>query len=248
MITSCKHKIITNSTYKINWSGKYVIYPYNKSGKVIAENVFKSKAPNLYNYLKQNEELLKGREYFDNSNWRGTLDLDGGTLLNQGIHYIDIMQWIVGMPDSVYAVKKTVSHDIEIEDMVLGVLNWDKGVVGTIEFTINTYPHNLECSLTVLGEKGSVKLAGSAMNKIEIWEVKDYPKPPIAEGLPPNVYAGGLYQGSCPNHEYVYRDIVKSFHDGEQNYINGREARKSLRIVNSIYQSSDENRLLKIQK
>ncbi len=182
------------------------------------------------------------QEYYEQSSWRGTKKLDGGSLLNQGIHYVDIMQWLLGDAESVYGKVDTVNHDIEIEDEAFGLIKFQNGVYATIEFSVNTYPHNLECSLTVMGEKGTVKLSGSAMNEIEIWHVKDYPKPAVGTGFPPNIYAGGLYQGSCPNHIYIYQDILRVLQDGNGHYIDGREARKSLMLVEKLYQSAQEGR------
>jgi len=190
------------------------------------------------------------QEYFDQTDWRGTKDQDGGTLLNQGIHYVDIMQWLMGDVHSVFGKTNCCCHQIEIEDMALGFIQYTSGALGTLEFTINTYPHNMECSITVLGEKGSVKLAGSAMNEIEIWEVRDTPKPVVPEGFPPYVYEGGLYQGSCPNHLFVYLDILKVFHGQDSHFVDGKEALRSLRIVNGLYQSSrlGKEAILKVHK
>jgi UDP-N-acetyl-2-amino-2-deoxyglucuronate dehydrogenase len=176
--------------------------------------------------------------YFDQSDWRGTKKLDGGSLLNQGIHYVDIMQWLAGDVSSVFGKMDCCCHNIEIEDMVFGMVHFKSGALGSIEFTINTFPKNLECSLTILGEKGSVKLSGSAMNEIEIWEVQDYPKPVIPEGFHPYVYEGGLYQGSCPNHIFVYQDILKVFKEQKKPFVDGEEALRSLKIVNGLYESS----------
>ena len=176
--------------------------------------------------------------YFDQSDWRGTRSLDGGSFLNQGIHYVDVMQWLMGDVVSVFGRVERCCHRIEIEDLALGLARFESGALGTMEFTINAFPHNLECSLTLLGEKGSVKIAGSAMNEITIWEVKDVPKPVIPEGFPPYVYEGGLYQGSCPNHIYVYQDVVKVFRGMDSSYVDGGEALRSLRIVNALYESA----------
>ncbi len=176
--------------------------------------------------------------YFDQSDWRGTKKLDGGSLLNQGIHYVDIMQWLIGDVTSVFGKVDCCCHHIEIEDMAFGLVHFKSGTLGSIEFTINTFPKNLECSLTILGEKGSVKLSGSAMNEIEIWEVQDYPKPVIPEGFHPYIYEGGLYQGSCPNHIFVYQDILKVFQGHKTPFVDGEEALRSLKIVNGLYESS----------
>ena len=100
--------------------------------------------------------------------------------------------------------------------------------------------------MTILGEKGSVKLSGSAMNEIEIWEVQDYPKPVVPEGFHPYVYEGGLYQGSCPNHIFVYQDILKVFNGQKSNCVDGEEALRSLKIVNGFYESSEIGKEVKI--
>jgi UDP-N-acetyl-2-amino-2-deoxyglucuronate dehydrogenase len=184
--------------------------------------------------------------YFDQSDWRGTKKLDGGSLLNQGIHYVDIMQWLIGDVSSVFGKMDCCCHKIEIEDMVFGLVQFESGTLGSIEFTINTFPKNLECSLTILGEKGSVKLSGSAMNEIEIWEVQDYPKPVIPEGFHPYVYEGGLYQGSCPNHIFVYQDILKVFQEQKTPFVDGEEALRSLKIVNGLYESSQIGKEVRI--
>lgn len=185
--------------------------------------------------------------YYDQSDWRGSKALDGGSLLNQGIHYVDIMQWILGDPFSVFGHTETCCHDIEIEDMAFGLVRFQNGASGTIEFNVNSYPNNLECSLTVLGDKGSVKLSGSAMNEIELWHVQDCPKPSIPAGFSPYVYAGGLYQGSCPNHIYVYQDMVRAFRRKHEGYVDGKEALKSLQIVNGLYASAQQGKEIRLE-
>jgi len=179
------------------------------------------------------------QKYFDQDEWRGTKRLDGGTLLNQGIHYVDILQWLLGPVESVFAKKDTLSHKIEIEDIVLALLRFKKGAYATLEFTISTYPRNLECSISLLGKNGTVKIGGLAANEINIWEVKNLPRPGLATGTAPNIYAGGLYQGSCPNHLLVYKNIVQYYQGDKSAFVtDGKEARKSLEIVEAIYQSS----------
>ena len=186
------------------------------------------------------------QEYFDDSDWRGTKALDGGGLLNQGIHYVDIMQWLVGDVASVFGRTERVCHKIEIEDLAYGLVRFQSGALGSIEFTINTFPHNLECSLVLLGDRGSVKLAGSAMNEIEFWEVKDFPRPVVPPGFAPYVYAEGMYQGSCPNHLFVYKDIVNVFHGKSTGAVDGDEALRSLRIVNALYESAQTGKEVEI--
>lgn len=186
------------------------------------------------------------QEYFDTDEWRGKVDLDGGGLINQGIHYVDILQWLFGPVASVFGKIDTVGHDIEIEDVAHAIISFKNGAYVNVEFTTCTYPKNLECSIAVLGTDGTVKLGGTAVNEIELWEVKNYPKPVVRDSLPPNVYAGGMYQGSCPNHIFVYHDIVKALKENGTEYTDGTEARKSLEIVLAIYRSARENREVRL--
>lgn len=182
------------------------------------------------------------QEYFDESDWKGTLNLDGGTLLTQAIHYIDIMQYVLGPGKSVFGKLDRVAHNIEAEDIANALIDLKAGTRVNLEFTVCTYPHNLECSLTVLGEKGTVKIGGTAMNKCELWEVKDTPMPYIPEGLTPNVYAGGMYVGSCPNHKSIYENMINTLVYKKDSFLKGEDALESLRIIDAIKKSSDEKR------
>jgi len=182
------------------------------------------------------------QQYFDESDWKGTLKLDGGTLLTQAIHYVDIMQYILGPAKSLFGKLDRVAHTIEAEDIANAIIDLKSGTRVNLEFTVCTYPHNLECSLTVLGEKGTVKIGGTAMNKCELWEVKDTPMPFIPEGLNPNIYAGGMYVGSCPNHKSIYENMINVLVYKKNSFIKGDDALESLRIIDGIKKSSDEKR------
>jgi UDP-N-acetyl-2-amino-2-deoxyglucuronate dehydrogenase len=178
------------------------------------------------------------QEYFDESNWKGRKKLDGGSLLTQAIHYIDVLQYVLGGVRSIYAKIDTVAHNIEVEDIANAILDLKSGARVNFDFTICTYPQNMECSLTILGEKGTVKIGGLAMNKVEYWDVKDTPVPNIPEGLPPNIYAGGAYVGSCPNHQAIYGNVVDVIIRGKENHIEGKDALESLKIIDGIVASS----------
>ena len=182
------------------------------------------------------------QEYFDESDWKGTLKMDGGTLLTQAIHYIDIMQYILGEGKSVYAKLDRGAHKIEAEDIVNAIIDLKSGTRVGLEFTVCTYPHNLECSLTVLGKKGTVKIGGTAMNKCELWEVKDTPMPYIPEGLTPNVYADGMYVGSCPNHKSIYENMINVLIYKKPSFLEAEDALESLRIIDGIKKSSNEKK------
>jgi UDP-N-acetyl-2-amino-2-deoxyglucuronate dehydrogenase len=178
------------------------------------------------------------QEYFSESDWKGTLKMDGGTLLTQAIHYIDVTQYILGKAKTVYGKMATVAHDIEVEDIANAIIDFHCGARVNLEFTVCTYPHNLECSLAVLGEKGTIKIGGQAMNVCELWEVQNVPKPIIADGISPNQYAGGLYVGSCPNHSSVYQNLVDVLVYGKDSFIQAEDAVESLRIIDGIKKSS----------
>lgn len=178
------------------------------------------------------------QEYFFQSNWRGTFKMDGGSLLSQGIHYIDVLQHVLGKAKSVYAKLDTVAHKIEVEDIANAIIDFESGARANLEFTVCTYPHNLECSITVLGENGTIKMGGQAMNTCEIWEVKNQPKPVIHDGISPNQYAGGLYVGSCPNHYAIYKNIVDVLVYHKSSFIKASDPLESMRIIDGIRKSS----------
>lgn len=184
---------------------------------------------------------LRPQKYF--TGWRGTKELDCGTALNQGIHYADILQWLLGPVRRVVAQSATIAHTIELEDQISSLIEFKSGVQATFEFSVNTFPKNKECSLYISGEKGSVEISGDAMNKIEYFEVEGAGRPDISvrDG---NTYAGGLYKGSCPNHPFIYNDVVRVLKTGDVNYINGDQARKSLELILTMYKSAAEKKFI----
>ena len=112
------------------------------------------------------------QEYYDQDNWRGTWEMDGGAFMNQASHYIDLLDWVIGPIDSIHSFTGTLARSIEAEDT--GVINvkWKSGALGSVNVTMLTYPKNLEGSITVLGEKGSVRIGGVAVNEIQEWSFK----------------------------------------------------------------------------
>ena len=176
---------------------------------------------------------FRPREYFKRSAWKGIKKLEGGSLLNQGIHYIDIMQWLIGPVESVFGKTATLMHKIETEDTAQAILKFNGGTQGTLNFNIFTYPKNFECSLTIFGEQGTIKIGGERMQKIELWDVKNYPMPPVRE--PAYILP-----------TYIYANIAQFLRRGLQAEIDGREARKSLEIIEAIYKSAKENKEIKL--
>lgn len=186
------------------------------------------------------------QSYFDESNWKGTKKMDGGSLMTQAIHYIDVTQYVLGPAKSVFGKLDQKAHRTETEDMANAIIDLKGNIRVNLEFTINTYPHNLECSLTVLGQKGTVKIGGIAMNKIDLWEVNNVPPPNISGGNDPNIYAGGMYVGSCPNHKSVYQNVVDVLINKKPSFTQGKDALESLRIIDAIRKSSKLNKEVKL--
>ncbi|MDP7115960.1 MAG: Gfo/Idh/MocA family oxidoreductase [Candidatus Woesearchaeota archaeon] len=173
------------------------------------------------------------QEYFDMDKWRGTKEMDGGVFMNQASHHIDLVQWMGGDVKSVFAYGGTRTHKLDVEDTAVGVIKFKSGAMGVIEATTCTYPKNIEGSLTVLGEKGSVKVGGFAVNKIDIWEFSDHKMEDDwvkeMKTEPPNVYGFG--------HLELYKDLVNCLLNNKEAMMEGNEGRKSLELVMALYKS-----------
>lgn len=178
------------------------------------------------------------QEYYDQAPWRGTWEFDGGAFMNQASHYVDLIQWLVGPVESVIAKTATLARRIETEDTGVAVLKFRSGALGTIEVTMLTYPRNIEGSITILGERGTVKIGGTAVNKVEHWMFAEYDDDDKtieqANTNPPNVYGLG--------HEGYYRNVLKVLRGEASPDTDGRAGRKSLELILGIYESAKTGR------
>lgn len=180
------------------------------------------------------------QSYYDMAPWRGTWEFDGGAFMNQASHYVDMIQWLVGPVKTVAAKTVTLARRIESEDTGVAILGFRNGALGTIEVTMLTYPRNLEGSVTILGEKGTVKVGGTALNRIETWEFAEYDDiDREAEALraapnPLSVYGSG--------HRPYYDNVVKVLRGEAAPGTDGREGRKSLELILGIYESARAER------
>lgn len=174
------------------------------------------------------------QEYYDQAPWRGTWALDGGAFLNQASHYVDLMQWMCGPVESVVAKTATMARRIEAEDTGAAVMRFRNGALGVMEVTMLTYPKNLEGSFSLMGERGTVRIGGTAVNRIEHWEFADYDDDDrlveAANTSPPSVYGFG--------HEPYYRNVVRALRGEVEAGTDGREGRKSLELVCGIYEAA----------
>ncbi len=178
------------------------------------------------------------QEYYDQAPWRGTWEFDGGAFMNQASHYVDLIQWLIGPVESVMAKTATMARRIEAEDSGVAILKFRSGAIGTIEVSMLTFPKNLEGSITVLGEKGTVKIGGTAVNKVEHWTFADYDDDDKlieqASTNPPTVYGFG--------HEAYYRNVVSVLRGEARPDTDGRAGRKSLELILGIYESAKTGR------
>jgi len=178
------------------------------------------------------------QEYYDAEPWRGTWEFDGGAIMNQASHYVDLMQWLVGPVESVMAKTATQARRIEAEDSGVAVMRFRSGALGVLEVSVLTYPRNLEGSITLLGEKGSVKIGGTAVNRVEHWSFADYDDDDklidAANTSPPTVYGFG--------HEGYYRNVLDVLRGHARADTDGRAGRKSLELILGIYESAKTGR------
>jgi UDP-N-acetyl-2-amino-2-deoxyglucuronate dehydrogenase len=181
------------------------------------------------------------QSYYDAAPWRGTWEFDGGAFMNQASHYVDMIQWLVGPVASVSAKTATLARRIESEDTGVAVLKFRNGAMGTIEVTMLTYPKNLEGSITILGENGTVKVGGTALNRIETWEFskrhEEIDTEAEAQKVAPNplsVYGSG--------HKPYYDNVVRVLKGEAMPGTDGREGRKSLELILAIYESARTDR------
>ena len=178
------------------------------------------------------------QSYYDLAKWRGTWEFDGGAFMNQASHYIDTLHWLIGEVESVMAMTATLGRRIEAEDSGSAILRFRNGAIGSINVSMLTYPKNLEGSVTILGETGTVKLGGVAINEFEKWEFQDYDDDDrmIADAnyAPPNVYGFG--------HTAYLRNVARTLRGETPPETDGRSGRKSLELILGIYKSAREGK------
>lgn len=179
-------------------------------------------------------------ESYFSSEWFGKKAIAGATILNQGIHYVDIVQYLIGMPSEVIGVKRNLRYkNIEIEDFSSGIFFYDNGSIARFEANVLTYDQNFECSLTVLGENGTIKIGGKALHILEHWNVQAFPEPILQKIASPNIYKEGLYQGSVPNHLDVYKNCVLALNNKPYVLPSLEESRKSVKLALVLLESAE---------
>ncbi len=182
------------------------------------------------------------QSYYNQAEWRGTLEMDGGALMNQASHYVDLLDWLIGPVESLSASTATLGRDIEAEDTAAIQLKWKNGALGTMAVTMLTYPKNLEGSITILGETGTVKIGGNAVNNIEHWsfanECSDDDLIEKASYETSSVYGFG--------HPPYYANMIECLSGKGEPYCDGREGLKSLELLESAYLSAKSKKVINL--
>jgi len=205
----------------------------NSTMQLLKRAVDKNRFGRIY-MAQSNVFWQRPQAYYDAEKWRGTWEFDGGAFMNQASHYVDAIYWLLGNVDSVMAYTATMARRIEAEDTGCAILHFRNGIVATLNVTMLTYPKNFEGSITIIGEKGTVKVGGVAVNKIEKWEFEEYDDDDRmaldANYQPPNVYGFG--------HNPYYRNVVDVLLEKGVPATDGRDGRKSVEIIQAIYRSA----------
>ena len=184
------------------------------------------------------------QSYYDQDSWRGTWAMDGGVLTNQASHHIDLLEWFMGDVESVFARTSKALANIEAEDTAVVSVKFKSGALGIIEATTATRPNDLEGSISILGERGSVVIGGFAVNKMESWSFEDAENgdEKVFENFsenPPNVYGFG--------HQAYYEHVVECISNNGKNLVDGLQGRKSIELISAIYESVETGKEVFLQ-
>ncbi len=182
------------------------------------------------------------QEYYDSARWRGTWEQDGGAFMNQASHYVDLLEWLIGPISDIQAMMGTLARDIEVEDTGVMNVRWRNGAMGSMSVTMLTYPQNYEGSITILGEKGSVRVGGVAVNEIQHWqfeEEKDYDqKIKEANYQTTSVYGFG--------HPLYFKNVIDVLRGEAEPETDGREGLKSLEVLIAAYLSARDGKTVSL--
>ena len=179
----------------------------------------------------------RNNDYYSNS-WKGTLEMDGGTLFTQFSHFIDLLYWTIGDVSNVHAYTGNFAHKnvIEFEDTGVVILKFINGAIGSINYTVNSFEKNMEGSLTIFSENGTIKIGGQYLNELEYQNIKDYKIENLPEGNKPNNY--GTYVGSMSNHDKVYDNLIDVLNHNGSISASLFDGLKTVEIIEKIYNAA----------
>lgn len=207
---------------------------FNPPVKAVKDLIESNKLGQIYS-VQLNCFWNRNPDYYKDS-WKGTLGLDGGTLYTQFSHFIDLLYWIIGDVKKIEAFGGNFGHQeiTEFDDNGAILLEFYNGAIGTINYTVNSYGKNMEGSLTIFGEMGTVKIGGQYLNELEYQNIKGHKIENLPKGNTANNY--GQYQGSMSNHDKVYENVVEVLTNDGVISANGFEGLKTVEIIDKIYQ------------
>ena len=212
----------------------------NKTLQLLKQAIVENRFGKIY-LININVFWSRPQKYYDQAKWRGTQKYDGGALMNQASHYVDLLTWLIGPVDKVHFLTSR-ARKIEVEDTGALNIKWKNGAIGSLNVTMLTYPKNLEGSIVIIGEKGTVRIGGTAVNKIEHWEfeqIKPYDKNiKKANYQPKSVYGLG--------HPLYYKNVIETLLGKSSPDADGSEGLKSLEIIIAAYLSSKKNKIVKL--
>jgi UDP-N-acetyl-2-amino-2-deoxyglucuronate dehydrogenase len=180
----------------------------------------------------------RGQEYYDSAKWRGTWEYDGGAFMNQASHYVDLAEWLIGPVESLFAFTATLGRQIEVEDTGVLSLRWRNGALGSINVTMLTYPQNLEGSITILGEKGTVRIGGVALNEVQHWDFAE-PSDDDAEVGKASYPTSSVYGFG---HIQYYENVIRVLRGETAAETDGREGLKTLEVLIGTYLSARDGK------
>jgi UDP-N-acetyl-2-amino-2-deoxyglucuronate dehydrogenase len=225
LIKACDHNQVQLFVVKQN--------RLNTTMQLLSKAIEKGRFGKIF-MVQSNVFWQRPQSYYDSAKWRGTWEFDGGAFMNQASHYVDAMQWLFGHIETVTAETATMKRKIESEDTGCAIFKFRNGIIGSMNVTMLTYPKNFEGSITVLGEKGTVKIGGVAINHIEKWDFEDYDDDDKfitdCNYVPPSVYGFG--------HEPYYKNVLETLLGLTEAHTDGREGKRAVEIVEAIYMSA----------
>lgn len=214
---------------------------HNPTLQLLRRTLRKGRFGRLY-MIQVNVFWSRPQSYYDSSTWRGTWEFDGGALMNQASHYVDLLDWLVGPVQSVHAMTATLARNIEVEDTAVMNLQWRSGALGTMSVTMLTYPRNLEGSITIMGEKGTVRLGGVAVNRFDHWEFADTDEDDALVEQASYQTASVYGQGHLP----YYDNVIRALRGECEPETDGREGLRSLELLIAAYLSARDGKKISL--
>ncbi len=214
----------------------------NETLKLIKKAIENERFGQIY-HVNVNVYWTRPQSYYDEAPWRGTAKMDGGAFMNQASHYVDLLHWLIGPVSSVQAMTTTLARKIEVEDTGVVNIRWQNGAVGSMNVCMLTYPKNLEASITILGEKGTVKLGGVAVNEIQEWKFED-----LEDGELENVKKANELTTSAIGfgHAGYYQNVIDVLRGNAKAETDGEEGLLTLELLMAIAESAKSHHMIQL--